>query len=63
MYPDLVFLKFLEASVLVAAGNRGLAVQVLENALTEYPDNEEGRELYRALTKKQWVDKKKSGGN
>ena len=48
-YPELTYLNFLRASCLVLVGEREKARAVLETALRDFPDNVEGRQLFKAL--------------
>lgn len=48
-YPQATYLKFIEASCLVVLGKKEEARGILELALKNFPDNEEGRKLYISL--------------
>lgn len=49
-YPNLVYLKFLEASCLTLMGEKAEAKRVLNRALEVYPNNPEGQRLNRYLS-------------
>lgn len=51
-YPGLTYLSFLEASVYLILGNKAKTKQILEVALTNYPDNKEAMDLYVTLLDK-----------
>jgi len=48
-YPQLSYLKFIKASCLMVMGNKENAVKLLEETLTEYPENKLAMELYSRL--------------
>ena len=51
-FPGLTYLSFLEASVYLVMGDKGKTKQLLEVALTNYPDNQEAMDLYISLLDK-----------
>jgi tetratricopeptide (TPR) repeat protein len=55
-YPAITYLKFLEASCLTVMGEKQYAAEVLRTALADFPENEEARVLYQALTGEDYVD-------
>lgn len=48
-YPHIAYFKFLQASCYVMKGNKKRSKEILEVALSEYPDHPEGLRLYRSL--------------
>lgn len=54
-YPNISYLNFMRASCLVVIGKQELALEVLEAALKDFPDNNSGKQLYKSLTGNEYL--------
>jgi len=54
-YPQVTYLNFVRSSCLVVVGKREMALEVLQLALQDFPNNKAGKQLYKSLTGEEYL--------